>query len=84
MSETRIWVLSIEHRHGIDHSAHRTEEGARVALLSYVDEWWHELAERDFGPPPTDPQERIARYFEDSNDEFYTLADTELQGDERK
>jgi len=71
-----VWVLVIEHKHGANHYAHRTEAGARATLAEYVAEWWDDwngLDER-----PEDPEEAIKLYFEAQESEWYTMEEVVL------
>lgn len=77
MSNNTVWLLSIEHRHGVNYSAHITESGAERGLLSHVAEWWDDEMQRRLGddlpPMPEEPQEAIAAYFAEIEDEFWTI-----------
>lgn len=65
-----VYVLLITHRFGTDVTVHTTRRAARDDLHAYVQEEW----ERELGGTmPVDPDEAIARYFEDVEDEFYEL-----------
>jgi hypothetical protein len=58
-----VWLLSIEHRHGANHSAHLTERGAQDAVYDHVCTWWDEEANRWSDEPqaqPDDPDEAAA------------------------
>ena len=49
---------------------------AEARLLAWVDEWWdHEGIE---GDKPEDPEARIAAYFEQVDDETYSLHEEEV------
>lgn len=68
-SQTRVWVLSISHRHGVHISDHSTRAKAEDALLSYVEDWW----ERELGPTPLG-EDVVADYFQ-SVDESYDITE---------
>lgn len=70
-----VWVLSIHHRHGTNLYANLTEDGAKNELLGYVEENWHEIAERTDNSTeiPTDRDEAIKIYFELQGDEYPEL-----------
>lgn len=70
-----VWVLVIEHKHGFNHYAHRTEAGAMKTLAEYVAEWWSEVST---DPMPDDPAEAVKIYFEDHQSEWYTLEEVNL------
>jgi|MudIll2142460700_1097286.scaffolds.fasta_scaffold00003_33 hypothetical protein len=64
MPET-IHVLVIEHPHGVDVSAHRSNETAYATLAKYCREFWSEAQGRtDLSeePPPGD-KETVEAYF---------------------
>lgn len=73
----RVWVLVIEHRHGTDLTAHRTEERARQWLGEWVEQWWHEVADK-VGDLPATATDAIGVYFEARDDEFYSLTETSV------
>jgi hypothetical protein len=56
----RVHLLTIEHRHGMDHWACDTAETAKTNLDNYVCQWWDE--EMNYSAPET-AQERIDQYF---------------------
>jgi hypothetical protein len=71
-----VWILTIEHKHGTDVYAHKTEAGAKGALLDYVQEWWSiEVGDE---PIPENPDAAIERYFEEACNEFYSIQDSIL------
>jgi len=73
----QIYILDLANRHGSDLSAHRTEQGVRNAIYSYVVESWHDW----FGdkPVPEDIEEAIEEYYEASLDEDYSVATVDLE-----
>jgi hypothetical protein len=57
----KVWLLTIEHRHGTDHGVCATEAVARSVSDIHVEEWWEdEIEDEDMA---TDPDERTERYF---------------------
>jgi hypothetical protein len=80
---TEVFVLVIEHRHGNNITAHRTEDGARAWVRSYVGDWWDQEInggkdEADALLIPEDDAEAIRHYFENVEGEFYEIAPTAL------
>lgn len=74
-----VYILTIDHRHGTNSSAHRTREGASAALATFCRDWAHEantITEGDDPSKMTD-DEVISLYF-DGIDEFYTIERAEL------
>lgn len=56
-----VWVLAINHRHGVDTFAHASEAAAHAQLDDYVQTWWDdEVVGHDM---PEDSEERIRLYF---------------------
>lgn len=79
----KVWVLVIEHRHGFNHYAHRTERGAHQTLYDYACEWWDELDDEiECEPRPAladfAPNDAVAFYFEHIYEEWYTLEEVAL------
>jgi hypothetical protein len=72
----KIWVTTVEHKHGTNVSAFTTEELARADLAAFAREWWNDTGLDD--EPPTDDNEAIEDYFDAVSDEFYSLESTEL------
>lgn len=71
MPET-IYILIIEHQHGVDVSAHRIPESAYAALASYCRDFWNEAYDENpklGDEPPADDKMAVELYFK-------TLADT--------
>lgn len=56
-----VHVLTIEHRHGLNVSAHSTKDLAYAALLRYVEEWWEQELSDEM---PSDRDAAIDAYFE--------------------
>lgn len=58
-----VWVLTINHNHGLDTFAHACEAAAYAQLDAYVQKWWeHEVTGHEL---PDDPDERIRAYFDE-------------------
>ena len=69
----KIYILTIEHRHGINTYPCITEEIARRELTNYVAEWW--VGEE----VPNDVDEMIDEYFENQEpEECYSIEDIDL------
>jgi hypothetical protein len=74
----QIHVLMIEHQHGTNFSAHRTEQGAFAALNAYVAENWEHEMRGD--TKPDDPDAAAEIYFEKMCDrEGWLLDAVELE-----
>lgn len=58
-----VHILHITHKHGENFYAHRTKEGAELAIAEYVNDNWDE--EMPKGTPiPDNPTDSVAAYFE--------------------
>lgn len=69
-----LYALVIDHQYDTDLSVHRTEEGARARLFTFVSDWWdQEMNATGEVPMPEQPDEAISAYFEGVEDEFYTI-----------
>jgi hypothetical protein len=77
MSETneKVWVLTINHKHGTDIWVRRAQESAWQILVDYVTEWWP--GEKGDEEMPEEPGDRVGLYFEDV-DEAYELEECEV------
>lgn len=80
----KVWILVVNHRHGLTVSAHRSFDGASACLYEYVSDWWDkEMANAFAGllkPLPEDAEEAIATYFEHMADsEWYEIHDAEVE-----
>lgn len=77
-----VYVLNIEHRHGMNTTVHSTEAAARNELSTYVRQFWHEVADVS-GCPGIAPgdDDAIAKYFEFSHDERYSISEADLDKD---
>jgi hypothetical protein len=71
MSEKMVYLLRVDHRHGVNSTIHATYESGKRGLLDYVKHSWE--WELDNAPMPDDGDETIAKYFELVEDELYTL-----------
>jgi len=73
-----VYILTIEHRYGINTYAATTRAGVERQLVDYVDSWRlmeSELhIELDYDDFPEDPTERVAYYFDNCDDESYIIA----------
>jgi len=76
--DNTIYLLMIDHRHGANTSAHKTQEGALTALASYVAQEWE--GEMPAGEAmPESEGEAIANYFHHMEGrESYDIEETEL------
>jgi hypothetical protein len=72
-----VYVVTIEHRHGIDTYVCATNEGAWKQLHDYVKEWWE--SEAVPGEIPEHPPEAVRDYFDHVETEFYGLEETLLR-----
>lgn len=50
----RVWVLTIDHKHGTDITVYATHDNALAALTDYCLDWWQDGAH---GAPPTPPED---------------------------
>ena len=72
----KIYIATIEHKHGTNTYAARSESGLFEAIDEYVREWWDdEMADEIM---PNNLQDRIDAYFEDTEYEFFDQYETEL------
>ena len=82
LSQRKVHILSIVHRHGTNLTAHATRAGARKELHKYVAECWDELWLK--GSMPADQDEAIEAYFDrarDIGEEEYTLDEVDVQSE---
>lgn len=78
-----VFVLVIEHRHGFDVTAHRTQDGALDTVHGYVAQWWDQEingGRADKTPMPADRDEAIRDYFEMVEGEWHTVTATVVAG----
>lgn len=76
----KIWVLRIEHKHGVNVSAHGTKEHAMEEVAEYAAYWWVDA--QLFGAPgkaPDDPAERVRAYFTHVEIESYEIHECEME-----
>lgn len=73
----KVWVLTIEHRHGVSVSAHRSESGAEAALFGYVEEEWK--VEMDDRPMPESQGEAVDLYFDAVPDEHRAIHELRVE-----
>lgn len=65
----QVFVLTIEHKHGLDVTAYRTREAADQALADYCSEQWEsEMPEGETCPESA--IDRVARYFDHVEGEY--------------
>lgn len=75
----KVHVLVINHRHGINISAHDTARGAEEEVGRYVaDEWDDEIKE----PYPKDSSTAIKAYFEKVESESAEIEELTIQSEE--
>ena len=58
----KLYVLTIDHKHGRDVSVHQTDLDANEHVLAYCKDWWTKELGADV-PMPEDPGQLIAQYF---------------------
>ncbi len=75
---TKVHVLTIEHRHGVNVYVHASAYGAGVALLDFIDEWWNTEFDEDV-EKPDDPDALVAAYFEGVESESYSITEEYLR-----
>lgn len=81
-----VHCAAVEHKHGVNIYASRTEEGLNQQLYKYVKEWWEKDGPEDEDgkrcPIPNDPFDTVEQYFnwqaELGNGESINYAETEL------
>jgi hypothetical protein len=71
----KVWVLTINHKHGTDIWVRRTQESAWQILVDYATEWW--AGEMAGAEMPEEPGDRVSLYFEEVND-AYELEECEV------
>lgn len=64
----KVWVLVIDHKHGLTVTAHANEQQAQKALWDWCNEWW----EHELGSLP-----RPANQADDLVDEYFELVEYE-------
>jgi hypothetical protein len=77
LTATKVWVLAIEHRHGMNIGVYTDRAALDNGLLAYVIREWHDECEEE---PPEDNEEMITRYFELVDDESYCASEVEVKG----
>ena len=78
-----VYVLTVEHRHGTNVSAHASREHAEAALWEYVTDWWVEAFPNEPLPEPADGNfwPHIDRYFEvHGADEWHNIQQCQIEG----
>lgn len=81
MTGDKVWVLWIDHRHGINIGVHATEAGALDGLAGFVDFWWHAELGVDADKPPTIDEAAIIHYFGHVADETWSIESAVVQRD---
>jgi hypothetical protein len=69
---TSLWVLSIDHRHGLVVSLHRSEEDARAELRAWAELWWEDEIRDELKPEELGDVD-VERYFQLVESEGYVL-----------
>lgn len=72
----RIFVLSVQHRHGTDVTLHPSQEDAYSTLVGYCRDWWTE--EGIPGAPPEDPDLLVQGYFDGTMSEGWEIEEHEV------
>lgn len=80
----KVWVLSLDSRHGVAIQLFGTQEMAQQELYKFVQNEWGRFQTDRYGCEcPEDAEEAIRMYFEDqseSGENFYSLEDQEVSG----
>jgi hypothetical protein len=71
-----LHVLVVETKHDVTVTVHWTNEDARAALVSFVEQAWEPMLADE--PMPTDPSVAIQRYFSGVSDNSYLLYSTTI------
>ena len=71
---SKVYVVSIEHRHGVTVFVHTTIEGAEKALHEWVVENWTSA-----DAIPDDRQEAVDRYFDHLSGESYWMSEETVE-----
>jgi len=86
MRKIPIWIVAIEHRHGMDLSAASSEDRAHEIIRAWVDQWWsHEMdkvpGRKKDKAKPKDPVKMVQAYFAQVEEESFVieLSDLELE-----
>jgi hypothetical protein len=74
IATTDIEVVVVETKHDLTVTVHWTDEDARAALVSFVEQAWEPMLANE--PMPTDPSAAIQRYFSGVSDDSYLLYGT--------
>jgi hypothetical protein len=72
-----VFVLQIEHQHGVNTYAYSTRDLAHKAIEAYVSKWW----KKEIGDPPPDDltgEDFVEAYFEQVDEESYEIFTCEL------
>jgi hypothetical protein len=71
-----VHVLVVETKHDVTVTVHWTDEDARAALGSFVEQAWEPMLADE--PMPIDPSVAIQRYFSGVSDDSYLLYSTTI------
>ena len=79
----KVYVLSIEHKHGTDVFVYESKRDAEQHVVEYVASWWDEEKDRTFDPDQWGENpggwESVERYFgELIEGEYYSIQETEV------
>lgn len=79
MRTSKVYVTSIEHKHGTNFYVNRSKQGAVNALYDYVEEWWDEAVPAGCGPiSDYDKATAIEMYFENNGYESWTMDESTI------
>ena len=72
----KVFVLTIEHRHGTNMSVHDTKPHAASKLYNYIHLWWSDHIQKD---KPKNIGKAIDMYFNINEDESWEIRRLEVQ-----
>ena len=77
----KVYAVVIEHRHGDDLLVFDSYDKCRTHVAAYAREWWEDRAGRDWRADHTtlSDEEVIAAYFDDNEEEFFSIQECEVQ-----
>jgi hypothetical protein len=79
----KVWVVTIDHKHGTDSEVHASKASAEAALWGYCDEWW----ENEFHGVPRPSDDKLVEAYwnrmSERGEEWHTLEECEIKGDVR-
>ena len=75
-----VWVLTCDHRHGTDVSAHRSEADAIAASADWARQWWGEIDDSRDPATMTDADVSAAywEYQSERGDEWHLISECPL------